>query len=275
MTSASERPRVLAERVEAALAESARDFARYALEHHPDAGAAYVDLDSGVACFGGRYAGPNVGRCWGWGMGGPPSDADLDAAEAFHAQSGHEAAFFVNPYADPGLVEKLQTRGYVQRRLEMVLCGTVPHVLAGAPPDRLRQVSLDDERDQALITRVYREVYGVEAPADIVLGNAEALAHGTNTASFVLEDEDEFLGLCAIWSAGDVAYLLGSGVLPPHRGQGRQLELAHGRLRWAAARGAEMAFVIVPPGSASETNMRRLGLSPAWTSAVWERAGGP
>lgn len=270
MTKQPERPRDLAERVQATLAESARDFARYYMRHHPEAGAAYLDLDTGVACFGGRYAGPNIGRCWGWGMAGTPTDSDLDAAEAFYAERNHKVDFLVNPYADPGLVPKLQGRGYVQRRVHMVLCGNVQRVLEKVPPDRLRQVSLDNERDQALIAEGYRKAYDVQAPPEVAVANAEALSHG-NTASFVLEDQGELLGLCAIWSAGGVAYLLGGGVLPAHRGRGLQLELAHGRLRWAAARGAELAFAIVVPGTASEVNMLRLGLTPAWTSAVWER----
>lgn len=271
MTTQSEQTRDLAVRIEAALAENARDFTRHFITQHPDAGAAYLDLDSGVACYGGRYAGPNVGRCWGWGMAGPPSDVDLAKAEAFYAERGHPPGFFVNPHADTGLVSALKTRGYVKRREDVVLCGDVERVLKDAPADRLRQVSLMEARDQALIVRGYRDAYDVPNAEDVAVGNAEALAHG-NSSLFVLEDEGEFLGLCTLWSANGVAYLAGGGVLPAHRGRGLQRELAYGRLRRAAKRGADLVLVTVAPDSAAQTNMLRLGLTPVWTSAVWERA---
>jgi GNAT superfamily N-acetyltransferase len=266
-----DRPVAIAERVQRALCESARDFARYHMAHRPEAGAAFVDLDSGVAVFGGEHAGPNVGRCWGWGMAGPPSTADLDAAEAFYVERKHKIGFLVNPYADPALVEALQDRGYRHQRSDTVLIADVQALVGAAPDAGLRHVDLDDERDRALLVRGFREAYGVDGTAESIAAKSEALSQG-NAASFVLEERGELLGLCAIWSAGGVAYLLGGGVLPSHRGRGLQIRLAHARLQWAAARGATLAVVATGPGTASELNMLRTGFRVAWSSAVWERA---
>lgn len=264
------KPRAIAERVQEALAESARDFARHHMQHRPEAGAEFIDLDTGVAVYGGRYASPNVGRCWGWGMAGPPSDADLDAAEAFYAQRQHKSGFLVNPYADPALIEALQDRGYRRRRVDSVLVGDVASMIADAPDAHLHLVDPDDERDRTQLIRGLREAYGIDGTDDLVLGKGEALTKG-NGASFLLEHDGELLGLCAIWCSGGVAYLLGGGVLPQHRGRGLQIRLAQGRLGWAAERGATLAVVATGPGTASEINMLRTGFSNAWTDSIWER----
>jgi hypothetical protein len=69
-----------------------------------------------------------------------------------------------------------------------------------------------------------------------------------------------------------IAYLANAGTLPSHRGRGCQASIIARRAALAAAKGFEWVAADTEPGSGSQRNLERAGLSLAYRKTRWERA---
>ncbi|MFN3323888.1 MAG: hypothetical protein ACK5AZ_10365 [Bryobacteraceae bacterium] len=78
-------------------------------------------------------------------------------------------------------------------------------------------------------------------------------------------------GAAGVSVYGGLASFLADSTLPPWRGRGVHRALIRARLRFAAARGYDLAAGSVQPGSISERNYPVAGFRPAYTKLIFRR----
>jgi hypothetical protein len=100
-----------------------------------------------------------------------------------------------------------------------------------------------------------------------VIGAKRAGAH-----SFLAELEGQPVATGGMGMHEGVVLLAGASTVPEGRRQGAQLTLLGSRLRFAAARGCDIAMMCAQPGSTSQRNAERHGFRIAYTRIKWRLA---
>ena len=227
----------------------------------------------GVAVFAGT--GLPLNRAVGMGMDAPVLAADLDALERFYASLGAVSQIDLCPYADASLVALARARGYLPATFLGVFSLALPAPADEAPPTPAEvEVEVVDgagrETWAGVVARGYLGHDDVHDDAiDLVL--ARIASHRPEVRLWLGRVGGEVAGAGALAVHDGVAVLFSASTLPVHRGRGVQAALLRARLADAAARGCDLAVVMVVPGSDSERNLERFGFRPAYTRAVLVR----
>lgn len=79
----------------------------------------------------------------------------------------------------------------------------------------------------------------------------------------------EVVGTAALHLVAGVGWLNSGATVPQHRGRGVQTALIRHRINLARQLGADLVCSLVAAGSASERNLRRVGLSPLCDRELW------
>lgn len=258
----------VARRIERALVEGVVSSARVVegggllARHQPVAG--------GVAVFVGT--GLPLNRAVGMGMRAPVGAADLDSVERFYAALGAVSQLDLCPYADASLVALARARGYVPASFLAVFATTLPVPADEAPP-AAPEVAVEavDQAGRETWARAVAEGYlghqDVHDDAiDLVL--ARIASHRPEVSCWLARLDGQIAGAGALAIHDDVAIFFSASTLPAQRGRGVQTALLRARLAAAAARGCDLAVVLVLPGGDSERNVERFGFRPAYTRAV-------
>ncbi|MEF2276676.1 GNAT family N-acetyltransferase [Deinococcus sp. YIM 134068] len=207
------------------------------------------------------HTGPGVPVNTGWHDGGdPPTETDLAAFEGFCAGHGQPAILHLLSHAAPPLLALLSSRGYG-------LTGVL-HAYTRPLTDLPTPPTLD-----------VREEAGAETWADLAslaFGPGSGAIMGLNarlpgTHRLVARVDGTPAGVAALSVREGVAALYSAATLPEFRGRGVQTALLAARLHLAAELGADLASVVVTPGSGSERNVRRAGFGVAGARLTFTR----
>ncbi len=237
-------------------------------------------LAGGIATL--SEPGSPLNKVAGLGFGGPLDDDELSAVEAVYAGRGVPVQCEVSTLADPAIVRKLTTRGYLLVGFENVLGLALPSPQLTAPSD----VRVDRSDHLEFDTWLDVVVSGFAAPDDQGVPSHEQ--YDREVLDRVMRDTSRAGGMVrylarrggAAAGGGSmriddgIAQLCGTATLPAHRRRGVQTALLACRLDDAARSGCDIAVVTTQPGSTSQQNVQRLGFELLYARAVLVRNGG-
>ena len=245
----------------------------------PDSGATWTEIAGAYAMFDG--AASPLTQTFGLGLFETPAASHLDAIETFYAERRAPVHHEVSPIADASLLPLLTSRGYRPIELTSVLyrevgevaragqVGQIGHVgHEGASGITVRTVGADDV---GLYARTAAEGWRDSGFADFVRANARVSAATDGVTLFLAELDGAAIAAAALAIHDGVANLAGASTIPDGRGRGAQNALVDYRLRFAAARGCDLAFMGALPGSGSQRNAERNGFRIAYTRIKWRK----
>ncbi len=216
-----------------------------------------------------------VNKVLGLGLEGPAEEATLERIEAAFAAVELEPQFEVWPELDPGFEGRLERRGYHVSGtlcvLAMTLGGRMP-APAAAGAVRVERVGPDNADVYELtVSRGFKDMdAGEPDPAERVF--ARGAARNPETEAWLARVDGVPAGGGALAAVSGLATLYGASTLPAFRRRGVQRALLGARLARAARLGCDLAFMKAAPGSSSERNARRAGLTLSAGKTIWTRA---
>ena len=240
-------------------------------------GAEVFEAAGGRAVFG--MAGSPMNKVLGLGLEDSPSDAELDALEAFYARRDAPVQIELCPLAAPDLPRRLIARGYVLQTFENEIARLMPDgpLAVAAGPD----VSVAGDGGDEWLRVVCEGFAAVEDGAETGSGDAaadpvELLGHimrqFTHPAvtRYIARVDDAAAGAGAsfIWDA--VVGIFGTATAPAYRRRGVQSALVARALDDARGH-ADLAIATVEPGSTSQRTFERLGFQVIYTRAILVR----
>jgi len=261
----------LARRLERAEGTSCARMVEARAHVFPDSGATWTEVAGAYAMFDGPES--PMTQTFGLGMFQTPTADDLDAIEAFYRERSAPVHHEVSPIADSSLLALLSARGYHPIELTSVLYRQVGRVGPPGPEGRegltIRAVGAADAEVYA---RTAADGWRDAGYADFVRDVARVSAAAEGLSLFLAELDGRPIATAALAIHDRVAHLAGASTVPDGRRRGAQNALLDHRLRVAAARGCDIAFVGAAPGSGSQRNAERNGFRIAYTRIKWRRA---
>jgi hypothetical protein len=260
----------LARRLEGAEGLSNARFVESRARVFPSSGACWIEVAGAFAMFDG-VASPAT-QSFGLGMSRLPTGEELDRLETFFTERGAPVHHEVSPLADEGLVPMLTARGY--RPFEFTSVLYRPIALAGLKPCATRDgeattVRLAGDADVEIFARTAAAGWSHAGIEEFILSMARVNAATDGVALFLAELDGRPIATAALNLAGGIAHLAGASTVPDGRNRGAQLALLDARLRYAAARGCDIALMGALPGSGSQRNAERHGFRIAYTRVKW------
>lgn len=252
-------------------ARAARQLGELVIEALPFAG--------GLAC----YSGPGTfhNRVLNAGLAGPVGDDDLDRLVEFYREREVPATVELCPYADPGLIAGLASRGFVLREFKQLLYRalqpreSLPEPPLGWPAGlEVREVDRHAASEVELCVRVSMSGFFAvdQALPEPLLDLGRRSTALARTRAFVAMVEGVPAGAGSMDLDDDVAHLNGTSVLPEFRQRGVQQALMLTRLARAREHGCRIATIGSRPGTSTERNALRLGFGVAYTKAMFTRS---
>lgn len=190
----------------------------------------------------------------------PPKSEEWEAFETFCRRHQQAPTIHALSHAAPSLLPALNERGY---RLEYVL-HVYMHNLQSWPDTATKQIHLTEEA--AAWAKV--AALGFGAGTESVM---QAVAQAPGKRLWWAEVNGEKAATGAYSLMDGVAMLHGTATRPEFRGRGLQTALLAARLHAAKQEGADLATVMVTPGSGSERNVVRAGFKMAGLRLTWTR----
>ena len=258
--------------LEWAQATACRAVATAMARQDPTSGAGDYESSAGMAIFAG--VGSPLTQGMAMGLRGPVSATELDAIEAQLCSSGSgPRQLEVCAFADPSLFELLAERSYRVTEWQLVWTRAVPQEPLAGPPAELtvRRVQRGEEE---LFCRV--ALAGALETEDVPSAAVELILPTTSAEGYEVYLAwlgDEPIGGATLCFAGNVAFIMGSGVRPAFRRRGAQGALIRARLERARQLGYSLASSNTQPGTSSRRNMERHGFSVAYPKVVMRAEG--
>lgn len=261
----------LARRLERAEAQSNARFVEARARLFPQSGACWIEVAGAYAMFDGPSS--PLTQTFGLGLFETPTHGALERIESFFRERRAPVFHEVSPVAGLPLLTLLNERGYQPVEFSSVMYRSIE---AGA--------GLGAALNERIRVRVaVREEWGVwtetavrgwsESPelCGFLRDAGRICAEREDGLCFLAEQEGRPIAAGALVVCGGVALLAGACTVPEGRRQGAQLALLDARLRYAAARGCDIAMVCAQePGGASQRNAERHGFRLAYTRIKWQ-----
>jgi ribosomal protein S18 acetylase RimI-like enzyme len=267
----------LARRVEAAEARLSLAMADVTRRTAPAAFGLAIGTGAAVYCG----AGAPMTKVIGVGLSEPLTDDDIDRVEAAFAPFGEHPGWEMCTLGDLSAIARLEARGYLLRRIELVL-----------GRDLTRDVILDPLPVNLTVRRGFEDewariaVAGFAAAETVEGRDAPAEAYDTSMLEQVIaqfagvESVRRYVAFVGDTPAGaasgrvddGVYQLCGAATLPEWRRRGVHTALLVARLAEARADGCDLAVVTVEPGSRSQANVQRRHFMPLYSRLVLARS---
>ena len=246
----------------------------------PERGATWTEIAGAYALFDGPES--PITQTFGLGLFQAPSAGDLAALESFFIDRGAPVFHEVSPIADPQTVTLLNARGYQPVELTSVLYRVLrspegqdgQDTLAGrANGERVGTVTVrhagpDDAETYARAAAEGWREFGFDA---FIHEMARVYAACEGLDLFLAELDGRAIATGVLSIHDGVAHLAGASTIPDGRRRGAQNALLDARLRYAAARGCDLALMGALPGSGSQRNAERNGFRIAYTRIKWQK----
>jgi GNAT superfamily N-acetyltransferase len=259
----------LSQRLERTEGRANAEFVEARAKLSPASGACWRERAGAYAMYDG--ADSPLTQTFGLGLFDTVTPADLTDLEEFFRERAAPVFHEVSPLADAKLLALLNERGYQPIEFTTVMFRPVFEGLrlASAPNERITvRLARGDESDAWAATSA-RGWSEDEAVAGMILGLAEVSAKRDGALSFLAEIGGQAIATGGLFIHGGVALLAGASTVPEGRKQGAQLALLDARLRYAAARGCDIAMMCALPGSPSQRNAERQDFRIAYTRPKW------
>ncbi|MDQ1524751.1 MAG: hypothetical protein QOE47_2675 [Pyrinomonadaceae bacterium] len=263
----------LARRLERTEAHTNAEFVETRARLSPASGARWIEVAGAYAMFDG--AASLITQTFGLGLFGEITNVEMDTLESFFRERGAPVMHEVSPLADAGLLASLNERGYQPIEFTSVMYRPLSSDGDDLPAPGNDKITVrvvgEDEHElwARTATRGWSEFaeFADQIHELSVIGAKRAGAH-----SFLAELEGQPVATGGMGMHEGVVLLAGASTVPEGRRQGAQLTLLGSRLRFAAARGCDIAMMCAQPGSTSQRNAERHGFRIAYTRIKWRLA---
>jgi GNAT superfamily N-acetyltransferase len=234
----------------------------------PEAGVAWIARGGAYALFDG--IGSPLTQTFGLGVFTLPVSEDLDVIERFFTDRGAHVFHEVCPLAGIETMNVLSNRGY--RPVELTSILYRPIAASDAAPDDAIRTRIIEPGEEELWANVAAEGWS-EYPelSAFVQEIGRVTASSLGTSAFLAEMDGRPIAAGALSIHDRVALLAGASTVPAARNRGAQRALLEARLRYAAARGCDLAMMGAQPGSASQRNAERQAFRIAYTRIKFGR----
>jgi ribosomal protein S18 acetylase RimI-like enzyme len=257
-----------------------RTIARAASRRVPEGALVVREMHGGVAAY--VEPGSPYNKAAGFGFGGMPSPAEMDALEQDIAARGAPLQFEVSSLADPALVKMLTGRGYELSAFENVLGVTLSADVRLSLPDGVHVAEAAEPGPAWMDTMaggfMTPDVYDGPPSHDVipreVFDNIFGDAAAAGFVRYLARRGDAVAGAATFRTQDRVAQLCGAATLPEHRRHGVQTALLRHRLNEGARLGCDVAIVTTAPGSTSQANVQKAGFSLLYVRAILVKAPG-
>jgi GNAT superfamily N-acetyltransferase len=204
---------------------------------------------------------PMVNRVIALGIERPPTDAELDAIEAFFREAGVRYYVSLAPAAQGDLELRLRERGFSDGYAWMKFD-------RGVEPIPARESALVVEPTSEGVTFSQVVAAAFELPTEAV-SSWSAVMGRPGWHLFLAREGVDPVAAGALFVHDDVGWLGGAGTLPEHRGKGGQGALLAARIERARELGAEAVVTETGQGIAdrpsnSYRNILRAGFAEAY-----------
>lgn len=213
------------------------------------------------------HSAPFLNRIVGLGLGGPATEAQLDAAIA--AMSGLRYYVSLSPAARPvEIADWLAARGFTPDWGWMQFRRGVEPVADAQTELTVREIGPDRAAEFA---QLVRRAYGLPEAVEPVLAALPGRAHWTCWLAFA---DDEPAGAAALHVEDGAGYLGVAGTAPEHRGRGAQSALIAVRVERARELGCGAVYTetgeqLPDRPSASYRNIVRAGFEALYVLPNW------
>ncbi len=259
----------LAARLEHADARRSLEFVRAGAALHPETESAWLALGDGYAIFAG--AGSPLNKTIGFGIAPRDGEEQLQTLEEFYHSRGTLPAIDLAPYAGAALLEALARRRYAPRYFLNVLAAETGTLRIGGPATGAVRVRRAAPEEASLWSRAVAAGFADgEAVTDEDLRLFTTQFHGATSHAYLAEMEGRIAGGGFMAVSDGVALLGATSVLPEFRKMGIHAALLRERLGDATALGCDIVMSSASPGSPSQRNLERHGLSVMYTKALMQ-----
>jgi GNAT superfamily N-acetyltransferase len=259
----------LARRLEGAEAHACVKFVEARARVFPRSGAGWIEVAGAHAVYDGVSS--PITQTFGLGVFQAASSADLERIESFFKQRGAPVFHEVSPLAGLSLAASLCERGYRPIEFTSVLYLPLRNEIESPPAGNRIHTRLVGREEQQMWARTAAKGWSETPGISEFLQDLGAIsAEREDAFSFLAELNGQPIAAGALSISSGVALLAGASTIPAGRKQGAQLALLHGRLRYAAEHGCDIAMLCAEPGSASQRNGERHGFRIAYTRVKWQ-----
>ena len=296
----------LSRRLERAEGRVNADFVDARAIAFPEAAAEWIEVGGAFAMFDGVES--PLTQTFGLGLQGPVEADELDRIEQFFAR--HHAPVFheVSPLADASVLSLFTARGYHPFEFTSVMwreiaaarpaaagpgmgfasaAGPGMGFVSAAGPGMgfasaagpgfsrgmMGRTVTDDDHDLWARTAAAGWRHLPEL-APFLQELATVNRYRKNHVAFLVEIDGAAVAAGGLAINDGIALLAGASTIPSARRRGAQRALLEARLRYAAARGCDIAMMGASPGSDSQRNAERQGFRIAYTRLKWRRIAG-
>ena len=192
----------------------------------------------------------------------------LDQLETFFRERGCAVNLELSHLADISLFQRLSARGYTIDEHTVVCAAPIDPALAREPlPEGTHRAPEGGEHNSdAVVARSFCE--GGDPPESLLELCRIFRKAGV---TFFAERDGQTVAGGTLFVQDGIAFLLGTATLPDFRKRGCQTDLIQARLAKAAASGASLAVVITLPGTISQRNVFRRGMTPLYARTKMTR----
>jgi GNAT superfamily N-acetyltransferase len=238
-------------------------------EQSPDVDASAERVGSGIAVWAG--ANSPLSLASGLGMRGPVLDGDLDHLTDFYRQRDAAASVWVNPFADPSLLEGLGKRGFRVSRFGNMLVRTLDPADANAVTgDNMVKVVTADASQSEEWVNAAETAFGDVPTANRAM--ASTMFHRPSSVEFFAKINGEIAAVASMAIHDGVATLSTAATLPRFRSRGVHAALLSARVAYAAANGCDLAAGMNAPGTTSQRNTEKAGFRVIYTEVLLSNA---
>lgn len=259
----------LSQRLERAEALANRRFIEAKQKTFPGTTATWIEVAGAYALFDTPQS--PLTQTFGLGVFETPAEADFERLEKFFAD--HSAPIFheISPIPDQALLGKLKERGYYPMELTNLLYRPLDAnwSIEVNPNLTVRTIRPDEQEAYAQLCAEAWQLPPEFKPFFDDLGKIGQ--HNDHVENFVVELNGKPIGGGGLCLSDDVALIAGDCTLPQARGQGAQLALIEARVSYAREKGYTLMMMGALPGSTSQKNGERAGMSIAYTRIKWTK----
>ena len=256
----------LSRRLERAEGHASAKFAEARGRLFPSSGAEWMECAGAYVVFDGVDS--PVTQTFGLGIFEEISDAALDIIEQFFRDRGAPVMHEVSPLAGVAALDLLCARGYRPIEISSVLCRPVE--ASAAVRDNI-QVRAIGPSEAGVWTDISARGWSHEHPElqEFLLEIGTLCVAREDSFCFLAEIDGEPGAAGALCIHEGVALFAGSSTIPDLRRRGLQAALLEERMRYAFARGCDLAMMVAQAGSGSQRNAERQGFRIAYTRTKW------
>ena len=263
--------KLLSQKLERTEARANADYVETRARLFPNSGATWIEVAGAYAMFDGVES--PITQTFGLGVFENVTNECLDRLEAFFKERGAPVFHEVSPMADPSILTLLNERGYHPIELTSVMCrglSAVEFENKTGDPEIVTRVIVPGEADVWARTAAAGWATEQEGLAEFIFDFGQIGAQCSGASPYLAEIDGTPIAAAMLLIYENVCILGGASTVPAARNRGAQNALLAARMKFAVAKGCNLAIMGALPGSQSQRNAQKNGFDIAYTRIKWQ-----